>query len=80
MTTVNAPYGAIVESRELARKIADVDHADQADCSVFAFLSDVSPKLQKEFISQMGVDQAKVSKVAQRYSALAGYQLALAAE
>jgi hypothetical protein len=43
----------------LPRKIADIKSADSYDCSVFAFLSEVSPKLQQSFIDEMGVQQGR---------------------
>ena len=50
MSTVSAPYGVLVTAAQLAEKIADIKSADSYDCSVFAFLSEVSPKLQQSFI------------------------------
>lgn len=78
MTTVNAPYGARLSARQLAERIADLKSADEFDCSVFAFLSDVSPDLQRAFITEMAVNEAAVAAVARKFSALAGYKLALA--
>lgn len=79
LATVNAPYGASLSAEQLAAKLIDPKSADEYDCSVFAFLSDVSLKLQHEFIAQMGLNKAQVSIVADKFSALAGYKLALAA-
>jgi hypothetical protein len=79
LATVNAPYGASLSAEQLAAKIIDPKSADEFNCSVFSFLSDVSPKLQHEFIEQMGLDTAQVSIVADKFSGMAGYKLALAA-
>ncbi len=78
MSTVSAPYGVMVTAGQLAEKIADVKSADTYDCSVFAFLSEVSPKLQQSFIDEMGVSQDAVTQVAKKFSDLAGYKLPLA--
>jgi hypothetical protein len=45
---------------------------------VFAFLSEVSPKLQQSFIDEMGVSKDAVTQVAKKFSVLAGFQLPLA--
>ena len=47
--------------------------------SAFAFFSDVSAKLQSEFIAELNVDKHAASLVAKQFSDLAGYKLALAA-
>ena len=78
MSTVSAPYGVLVTSTQLAEKIADSKSVDTFDCSVFAFLSEVSPKLQQSFIDEMGVHKDAVTEVARKFSALAGYKLPLA--
>jgi len=78
MSTVSAPYGVLLTAAQLAEKIADVKSADSYDCSVFAFLSEVSPKLQKSFIDEMGVNKDAVAEVAGKFSDLAGYKLPLA--
>ena len=78
MSTVSAPYGVLVTADQLAEKIADVKSADSCDCSVFAFLSEVSPKLQQSFIDEMGVSKDAVTQVAKKFSVLAGFQLPLA--
>jgi len=78
MSTVSAPYGVLVTAAQLADKIADLKSADAYDCSVFAFLSEVSPKLQLSFIDEMGVNKNDVALVARKFSELAGYQLPLA--
>ena len=77
MSTVNAPYGAVLSAAQLADMIVDIKSADNLNSAVFAFLSDVSPKLQMEFIDQMGVSRTAVAKVASKFSRLAGYKLAL---
>ena len=78
MSTVSAPYGVLVTSTQLAEKIADSKSVDTFDCSVFAFLSEVSPKLQQSFIDEMGVSKDAVVVVAKKFSELAGYKLPLA--
>ncbi len=78
MSTVSAPYGVLLTAAQLAEKIADVRSADSYDCSVFAFLSEVSPKLQQSFIDEMGVNEDAVAEVARKFSDLAGYKLPLA--
>jgi hypothetical protein len=66
------------QAAQLAEKIADIKSADSCDCSVFAFLSEVSPRLQKSFIEEMGVSKDAVTVVAKKFSELAGYKLPLA--
>jgi len=78
MSTVSAPYGVLMTATQLAEMIADIKSADACDCSVFAFLSEVSPKLQQSFIDEMGVSKDAVTEVARKFSDLAGYQLPLA--
>ena len=78
MSTVSAPYGVLVTASQLAEKIADSKSVDAFDCSVFTFLSEVSPKLQQSFIDEMGVSKDAVTQVAKKFSVLAGFQLPLA--
>ena len=78
MSTVSAPYGVLVTATQLAEKIADSKSVDAFDCSVFTFLSEVSPKLQQSFIDEMGVSKDAVTQVAKKFSVLAGFQLPLA--
>ncbi len=78
MSTVAAPYGVLISAEELAVRIADTGSAASFDCSVFSFLSEVSPKLQLAFIEQMGVSKEAVALVANQFSDLAGYKLPLA--
>jgi hypothetical protein len=78
MSTVSAPYGVLVTAAQLAEKLADIKSADSYDCIVFAFLSEVSPKLQQSFIDEMGVSKDAVTQVAKKFSVLAGFQLPLA--
>jgi len=78
MSTVSAPYGVLLTAAQLAEKIADIKSVDSYDCSVFAFLSEVSPKLQQSFIDEMGVSKDAVTHVAKKFSVLAGFQLPLA--
>jgi hypothetical protein len=79
MSTVGAPYGVLVTPSQLAEKIADPKSVDDLDCSVFAFLSEVSPKLQLSFVKEMGVSGQDVALVATKFSDLAGYKLPFAA-
>lgn len=79
LTTVNAPYGANLSVHQLADKIADPNSASAFDASVFAFFSEVKPLLQKAFIHEMNVDEAKVQHVAGMFAAKSGFSLALAA-
>ena len=78
MSTISAPYGVLVTAEELAEKIADIKSAESCNCSVFAFLSEVSPKLQHSFIDEMNVSKDAVTAVARKFSDLAGYKLPLA--
>jgi hypothetical protein len=78
MSTVSAPYGVLLTAAQLAEKIADINSADSYDCSVFALLSEVPPKLQQSFIDEMGVSKDAVAEVARKFSDLAGYKLHLA--
>lgn len=78
MATVNAPYGVAVTPAQLAVKIIDPESAVTMDHAAFAFLSEVSPKLQHAFIDAMALDVSKVAALAGKFSALAGYRLPLA--
>lgn len=78
MTTVNAPYGVAVSPAELAARLADPESASVCDHAAFAFLSEVAPQLQHQFIDEMGIDAGKVALVASRFSEMAGFRLALA--
>ena len=77
MSTVSAPYGVLVTAAQLAEKIADLKSADSYDCSVFAFLSEVPANLQQAFIEEMGVSKDAVLSVAEGFSELAGFDMAL---
>lgn len=79
LATVNAPYGANLSAHQLAAMIADPKSASDFVGPVFAFFSEVSLSAQQQFIVDMGVDPAKVSKVANTLSKLSGYALPLAA-
>ena len=59
--------------------IADPKSASDYSAPVFAFFSEVSPALQKQFVAGMMVDQVQVGKVASQFSKLSGYALPLAA-
>jgi len=79
LAIVNAPYGANLSAHALAAMIADPKSASKLDASVFAFFSEVSAPMQKQFIQAMGVNEAKVCEVATQFSQLSGYPLPLAA-
>jgi hypothetical protein len=78
LATINAPYGANLSAQQLAQMIADPESAVSFDASVFAFFSEVVPSLQSAFISEMGVDAARVRQVARAFATRSGFQLALA--
>lgn len=80
LTTVSAPYGVTVTAAQLAEKIVSPKSADENDAVAFSFFSDVSPNLQKKFIKQMGVNADSAAKVANKFSKLAGFKLALSTE
>lgn len=80
LTTVSAPYGVTVTAAQLAEKIVSPKSADEYDAVAFSFFSDVSPNLQKKFIKQMGVNAESAAKVANNFSKLAGFKLALSTE
>jgi hypothetical protein len=79
LTTVNAPYGVKVSAHELAAKLQDPASADSFDVSAFAFFSEVSPKLQAEFMDEMGVSKTEAILVATMFSNMAGFKLPFAA-
>jgi hypothetical protein len=79
MTTVNAPYGADLSAHQLAAMIADPKSAAEFSAPVFSFFSEVPATLQKQFLEGMGVDEVQASYVADQFSKLSGYALALAA-
>lgn len=73
--TVNAPFAVAVSAPDLAAKIQDPSSAEHFDAWAFAFLWEVSPRLQAAFIEAMGVNKAKAAHVAEALSAVAGYAL-----
>ena len=79
LTTVTASYGVKVSAWELADRIQDPASAAAFDAPTFAFFSEVSPRLQAEFIEEMGVSRAAAVVVATLFSDAAGYELPLAA-
>lgn len=79
LTTVTASYGVEVSAWELADRIQDPESATAFDAPTFAFFSEVSPRLQAEFIEEMGVNKAAAVVVATLFSEAAGYELPLAA-
>lgn len=74
---VNASYKVQVTPELLAQKLKETKASDH-DCSVLAFLSEVSPKLQYAFINEMNVPVEKVKTLAHQFSKLCGYTLPLA--
>ena len=79
LTTVNAPYGADLSAHQLAAMIADPKSASNFVAPVFSFFSEVALPVQKKFIADLGVDEAKASEVAGELSKLSGFSLPLAA-
>jgi len=79
MATVNAPYGADLSAHQLAAMIIDPKSATEFNGPVFAFFSEVSAIVQKQFLKGMGVDLDQASKVADQFANLSGYTLPLAA-
>lgn len=79
LSTVNAPYGTNLSAEQLALKISDPASVERFDASAFSFYSEVDASLQNLFLAEMDIDHLVASKIAQGFSDLAGYQLALAA-
>tara|TARA_R110002020_G_scaffold207296_3_gene412759 strand:- start:4485 stop:4754 length:270 start_codon:yes stop_codon:yes gene_type:complete len=79
LSTVNAPYGTDLSAEQLAAKISDFESVDNFDASAFCFYSEVYVDLQLQFLDEMEIDRASASRIARRFSKLAGYPLALAA-
>ena len=71
LAKVNASYATWVTASELASKIA------RCDSHVFTFLSEVPANLQQAFIEEMGVSKDAVLSVAEGFSELAGFDMAL---
>jgi len=80
LSTVNAPYGTNLSVEQLASKISGVASVENFDASASAFYSEVEADLQHQFLNEMGIDHGAASEIAQKFSQLAGYPLALAAE
>ena len=78
LTTVCAPYRKSISAAELAQRISDPRSLEQYDARVFAFFSEVSERLQREFIEEMGVDPEAAANVAAGFAKLAGFDLSLA--
>lgn len=78
LSTVNAPYGTNLSAEQLASKISDIASVESFDASAFAFYSEVNGDLQHQFLNEMGIDHEAASEIAQKFSQLAGYPLALA--
>ncbi len=79
LSTVNAPYGTNLSAEQLASKISDIASVENYDASAFSFYSEVNADLQNQFLDEMEIDHASAAKIAQKFSQLAGYPLALAA-
>ncbi len=78
LSTVNASYGTALTAEELAAKVSDPVSVENCDASAFSFYSEVSADLQHRFLDEMGIDHAVAAEIAQKFSQLAGYPLALA--
>ncbi len=79
LSTVNAPYGTNLSAEQLASKISDIASVENFDASAFSFYSEVKVDLQHQFLNEMEIDHEAASEIAQKFSQLAGYSLALAA-
>ena len=77
LTTVIAPYGADLSAHQLAAFLIDKKSADVAHGPSLAFFSEVSPKMQLDFITEMGLDCKIISMVATQFSKKVGYKLPL---
>ena len=62
-----------------AAKHADFASVENFDASAFSFYSEVKADLQHKFLDEMKIDHGAASEIAQKFSQLAGYPLALAA-
>jgi len=78
LTTINAPYGTDLSAHELAKLLTDVESANTFNALVFSFFSEVPPGIQREFLTEMGVDALAARKVADQFSRLSGCALPLA--
>ena len=79
LSTVNAPYGTNLSAEQLAAKISDPASVENLDPSAFSFYSEVDEGLQNSFLNEMHIDRSEASEIARKFSALAGYSMALAA-
>ncbi|MFS2154619.1 hypothetical protein [Rhizobium sp. Rhizsp42] len=79
LSTVNAPYGTNLSAEQLAAKISDPASVENFDPSAFSFYSEVDEGLQNSFLSEMHIDRSEAAEIARKFSALAGYSMALAA-
>lgn len=77
LAKVNASYATWVTASELASKIAREDSVSRCDSHVFTFFSEVPANLQQAFIEEMGVSKDAVLSVAEGFSELAGFDMAL---
>jgi hypothetical protein len=78
LTTVCAPYGKSISAADLAERISNPRSLEKYDVCVFVFFSDVSERLQREFIDEMGVDQQAAANLAAGFAKLAGFELPVA--
>jgi hypothetical protein len=77
LARVNAAYASCVTAGELASKIENKDSVSRCDCYVFTFLSEVPAPLQQAFIEEVGVSKDAVLGVAEGFSELASFDMAL---
>ena len=73
LTMNSASFATWVTIPELACE----DSVSRCDSHVFTFLSEVPANLQQAFIEEMGVSKDAVSSVAEGFSELAGFDMAL---
>lgn len=76
--TVNAPYDANLSACQLAKAVSNLEAAQSVMGPAFSFFSEVPPDLQKAFVVEMGLPEAKVRGVAQYFQASCPFPLALA--
>lgn len=74
MTTVNASYYVQITPEELAKNIVKKNKNKKYFCSVVAFFTEVSLKLQVEFIKEMKISMKKIKEVALYFYEKFGYE------
>jgi hypothetical protein len=77
--TVNAPYGASVDSHQLACAISSISGFDDLVGQSYSFFTEVSADLQHAFVAEMGVEVDAVRGVAKHLQAQVPFEIALAA-